>query len=223
MTFRYFEYQGRPVRMTLDDKELPARTEVWDGARKALVENTEIEADIFFDGREARTISIEDFSSLLNQISGYVVARCDFEKLTADEHAACEAILADGNAVDTNFAAAELPQAPVVVAAKSDGVIVGLGAIKRARRQYAATIAGRSGFAFSPDWNELGYVAVAKDHRRHGLSSRITETLLSYHDAPLWATTDDAGMKAVLRKYGFHSEGHEWDGGRDRLSLWIRN
>jgi hypothetical protein len=70
MTFRYFDYQGRPVRMTLDDKELPARTEVWDGARKALVENTEIEADIFFDGREARTISEAEFEALLARLRG---------------------------------------------------------------------------------------------------------------------------------------------------------
>jgi hypothetical protein len=69
MTFRYFDYQGRPIRMTLDDKELPVRTEVWDRARKTLVENTEIEADIFFDGRETRTISEAEFEALLKVLS----------------------------------------------------------------------------------------------------------------------------------------------------------
>lgn len=223
MTFRYFDYQGRPVRMTLDDKNLPERTEVWGRARKAIVESTEIEADIFFDGREARTISFPEFAALLNELSGYVVARCDFTELTAGGCAECLRILTTGNAVDPNSAAAELPIAPVMVIAKSSHEIVGTGAIKRARVEYAAKISKRAEFVFDSKMNELGYIAVAKDHQSHGLSTRITESLLSFHDGPLWATTDTDHMKAVLRKFGFHNKGHEWTDGRDRLSLWIRD
>ena len=69
MTVRYFNYGGRPVRMTLDDRDIPERTEVWDPAQKRLVENLDIETDIFFDGRRARAISEAEFEALLKSLS----------------------------------------------------------------------------------------------------------------------------------------------------------
>jgi hypothetical protein len=36
-----FNYNGRPVRMTLDDKDLPELTEAWEPEQKKLVEDME--------------------------------------------------------------------------------------------------------------------------------------------------------------------------------------
>jgi len=69
MTVRYFDYGGRPVRMTLDARDIPERTEIWDSARKQLVENLDIETDIFLDGRRARSISEAEFEALLKSLS----------------------------------------------------------------------------------------------------------------------------------------------------------
>jgi len=68
MSVRYFNYGGRPVRMTLDDSDIPERTEVWDPAQKRLVENLDIETDIFFDGRRARAIPEAEFEALLKRL-----------------------------------------------------------------------------------------------------------------------------------------------------------
>jgi len=69
MPIRYFDYGGRPVRMTLDADDLPERTETWDPVRKQLVENLDIETDIFFDNRYARPISEAEFEALVKSLS----------------------------------------------------------------------------------------------------------------------------------------------------------
>jgi hypothetical protein len=69
---------------------------------------------------------------------------------------------------------------------------------------------------------ELGYVAVRASHRNQGLSTRIFDALLSAHKGPLFATTSSDKMKHLNRKLGFIQRGTEWQGKKDRLSLWIR-
>lgn len=69
MTVRYFDYGGRPVRMTLDDREIPELTEVWDPAHKRLAENLDIETDIFFDGRHAKAITQAEFEALVKSLT----------------------------------------------------------------------------------------------------------------------------------------------------------
>ena len=69
MKVRYFNYRGRPVRMTLDDRDIPELTEVWDPVRKRLAENLDIETEIFFDGRHAKAISQAEFEALLKSLT----------------------------------------------------------------------------------------------------------------------------------------------------------
>lgn len=56
-----------------------------------------------------------------------------------------------------------------VVVKREGDQIVGVGAVKGQRPNYARTIAGRSGFEFDPQMHELGYVVVRASHRRRGL------------------------------------------------------
>lgn len=100
---------------------------------------------------------------------------------------------------------------------------MGLGAIKRARRDYAADKATRSGVPFEADMKEFGYVAVSGQHKGHGLSAQIANTLLAQNGEDLFATTDEDRMKRTLRKSGFERRGQQWKGKRGYLSLWVRD
>lgn len=142
--------------------------------------------------------------------------------LTAEELELCVTLLARGSAVDPDFAREELPHAPMRVVATLDGVIVGVGAIKRARPGYAARNATKAAYPIASDMLELGYVTVGKAHRGHHLSSRIVDALLSKPWGPLYATTDKDEMKHVLSQRKFERRGREWDGEVGCLSLWIR-
>ena len=112
--------------------------------------------------------------------------------------------------------------ATLLAVVRKDQEIVGVGAIKRVRPEYAARIVKRSGHRFPTDMPELGYVARSNTHRGHSLAPRILAELLSRHQGPLWATTDSKGMKAALAAAGFEQMGNEWKGKRGRLSLWTR-
>ncbi|MSV35203.1 MAG: hypothetical protein EXQ47_06330 [Bryobacterales bacterium] len=101
---------------------------------------------------------------------------------------------------------------------------VGVGAIKQPRQGYARGIAGadKSGFAFDPQMNELGYVAVLAAHRG-GRSGQIMNSLLERFNISLWATTSDELMKHSLRNRGFLQKGNEWLNAKGKkLSLWLR-
>jgi len=100
--------------------------------------------------------------------------------------------------------------------------IVGVGAIKRERRHYAAKVSMNARFAFPAETLELGYVAVAPDHQGHGLSHLITGALLSQYRGRLFATTYNTRMKSVLETAGFLKRGRQWKGRSYVLSLWER-
>jgi len=151
---------------------------------------------------------------------GYEVGTCS--ALTEQELAECVEIIRKGGAVDADWARQELPCAKVVVARRGNR-IVGLGAIKRVRAGYAAGIAEKSGVDFDTTMPELGYIAVAPEHRRQGLSHLVVAKLLSLHDGGLFATTDEESMKKTLSKAGFVERGRAWKGKRGQLSLWIRD
>jgi hypothetical protein len=148
-------------------------------------------------------------------------------KLSEEELATCISIFKKGDAVDSISAANELPNAKVLAVALCQGTclrtIVGVGAIKRARPEYAKTIARRSGTSFEPRTSELGYVAVDPAHRGRHISTQIVRSLLSEDHCALFATTASERMKSTLAKGGFVKCGRGWRGKRDRLSLWMRD
>jgi hypothetical protein len=156
--------------------------------------------------------------------NGYEITQCSAGDLASSDLKACVSIITKGDAVDPESAADELPKTRSLVVARKAGVIVGVGAIKRIRLGYASLIASNSGALFPRETRELGYVAVDEKHRGHKLSHQITNELLKVNGStPLFATTDSEAMKRTLTKAGFRREGHEWDGKRGRLSLWLKD
>jgi len=174
---------------------------------------------------EARETLDKQINDALDAFSAdYVVGKVDAEQLTKKFVSECIAIIKKGKAVDWQSAKTELPLATKVVTARKGSQIVGVGAIKRERRPYAAEISSsrKSGFDFPPATPELGYVAVEPEHQWRGLSLRITKLLLSVHKGALFATTYDKRMMKTLENVGFLKKGKEWKGRKFMLSLWLK-
>src|ERR1700741_3852936 len=75
MPFRYFNYLGRPARMTVDDKDTPELCEVWDPEQKKLVADSAAETDLFFGVPRAPMISEAEFEELLKRVSETTIYR----------------------------------------------------------------------------------------------------------------------------------------------------
>ncbi len=78
----------------------------------------------------------------------YDVAPIPDADLTEKELAACIAVIKKGQAVDWRSALRELPLATAVVIARKGREIVGVGAIKRERQEYAQRFRGIQTFHF---------------------------------------------------------------------------
>lgn len=148
------------------------------------------------------------------------VTPCAPGDLSDAELATCVEIVRDGGAVAINLE--KLQNARMLAVARKRGVIVGVGSIKRDRPDRAVDIARESGFDFPKETPELGYVAVAPQHRRQGLSHHLVDALLKAMSGCLFATTDDEHMMKTLSGAGFVRQGSEWRGRRGQLSLWVK-
>lgn len=154
------------------------------------------------------------------ECQGYEVRTPSPKDMKREDFDTCVAIIKTGEAVDWKSAKEELPVATALAVACTDKQIVGVGAIKRERPDYAAGIAEKSGVAFPPETLELGYVAVSRDHRGHHLSHCIVRSLLRQYTGRLFATTYSKYMKSTLIRFGFVNKEKEWKGRKHMLSLW---
>lgn len=143
--------------------------------------------------------------------------------LTDTDRKACIKLIAEGDAVDPDSAANELPLASAVVTIRKDNEIVGVGVIKRIRTGYAADIAKKSHWSFDPATPELGYVSISEAHQGARLSGQIVTKLLTHATSTLFATTSNERMKKTLERAGFAQQGQEWKGKKAALSLWLRD
>jgi hypothetical protein len=135
----------------------------------------------------------------------------------------CVSLIAAGDAVDPDTAAEHLPQCEFVAVKRDGDQIVGVGAIKGQRANYARAIAQRSGFGFDPQTHELGYMVVCESHRKRGISKAITERLLGVFERQLFATTSNEHMERTLGEVGFVRRGHSWKSHKNEdLHLWIK-
>ena len=134
----------------------------------------------------------------------------------------CVSLIASGDAVDPGTAEEHLPHCLFVVVKREGDQIVGVGAAKGQRPNYARTIARRCGFEFDPQTHELGYVVVRESHRKLGISKAITEKLLALFERPLFATTSNEHMERTLSHTGFVHRGHSWKSHENEdLHLWM--
>jgi hypothetical protein len=141
--------------------------------------------------------------------------------LTPADLDALIAILKKDGAVNTVTTRQQLPHALALALASRGPSLVALGAIKQPRPNYTIGLRKHSGVAFDSATPELGYVAVASEHRGQGLSHSILSALLRAHLQPVFATTDSAAMKKTLVGAKFVQCGTSWKGKRGQLSLWI--
>ncbi len=155
-------------------------------------------------------------------VEDYEVKVCLPADLREKELATCIAIIQSGEAVNFASVKRELPNVSTLALARCRGQIVGVGAIKRVRTEYAAGIANKSGAELLVGTLELGYVAVDPAHQRRGLSGRMVHSLVAGHKDRLFATTSTPAMKRVLLSAGFAQRGIEWAGTHSQLSCWVR-
>ena len=90
----------------------------------------------------------------------YEIKSCSPSRLSLRDLGRCIRIVSAGDAVDPDSAALEIPRAQVLAVASAGNLIVGVGAVKHRRPEYASHIAARSGVSFDPTASELGYVAI---------------------------------------------------------------
>jgi hypothetical protein len=64
MPYRYFDYAGRPARITVDDHDTPESCEVYDTRQRKLVRDDTLTLDVI-NAYDSRMISAEDFAALL--------------------------------------------------------------------------------------------------------------------------------------------------------------
>jgi GNAT superfamily N-acetyltransferase len=101
---------------------------------------------------------------------------------------------------------------------ESNGQLVGVGALKRPLLSYRSRVFTQARTAVPADEYpiELGWVAVAKSHRRRGLWRRIIGVLLNLaENENLFATTRaDARAIRFAADYGFKPVGKPYPSGR---------
>src|SRR5436309_1189531 len=144
--------------------------------------------------------------------------------LRKDALETCVSVIREGCAVDASSAAKQLPKAKSVATVRANGQIVGVGAVKNSRPDYASDIAKKSGFPFDSNMLELGYVTRSPSHRGHRLSEQIVGKLIeAVKGVPLFATTSHETMKGTLSNAGFVQQGHAWTGrNKNEISLWVK-
>lgn len=134
-------------------------------------------------------------------------------------------LVREGGAVLAASIKGKLRKAEKVAFVERGGRMIAAAAKKLASPNRAQDISKKSGYQVHGDVPELGYVAVSKDCRGQGLSTKVVRRVLfEFGDATVFATTSNQKMKSVLAHHGFEWVGHEWDSERagERLSLWIK-
>ena len=156
----------------------------------------------------------------------YDVKICNPSDLSRTEIDRCIDIISKGGAVTESFVSEFLPKAKMLAIARpcNENDIVGIGALKFVRPEYAEELAGKdkSNFSFDADTRELGFVAIDEKYRDRHISSTIVEQLCSVHKGSMFATTDSDKMKKTFKRLNFKQQGEEWEDRSVILSLWIR-
>jgi hypothetical protein len=136
----------------------------------------------------------------------------------------CKILVIEGGAIDHKYVDSELPQVACLAMAYQKNILVGVGAIKRIRKDYTTQVGRNAGVTLYPGTPELGYVAVAPAHREHGVAGVIVQALVNTVNVPMYATTGHPHMVSPLRKASFEVQGNAWNGrNHQALRLWVRN
>jgi len=67
VAYRYFDFYGKPARVTVDDEDIPELCEVYDPEQRALVRRNDLELDVI-DSYGSNPITREKFEALLAKV-----------------------------------------------------------------------------------------------------------------------------------------------------------
>jgi RimJ/RimL family protein N-acetyltransferase len=117
-----------------------------------------------------------------------------------------------GAALETNISSAR-----ILIVIREQGVICGVGALKRPQDSYREKVIKKAELALaSANYPyELGYIFIEPSLRGRGLSHGLLATALDHSDgAGVFATvrTDNAAMRASLEAAGFTPAGRIYEG-----------
>jgi hypothetical protein len=131
--------------------------------------------------------------------------------------------------VDSDGLPERIAQAELLSFAFQSDMIVGVAALKkpgahRVRRAFAAAASSERAGRYK---YELGWVVVSGDHRRHGLSHRLTEPLVSrVGPTSIFATSiaSNDAMHRTLQRLGFRRHGRPYPSRRrpTNVLLFVR-
>lgn len=105
--------------------------------------------------------------------------------------------------------------------------IAGTSALKRPNESYLAKVEIDTGVNLAGHPFELGWIVVAPDFRRRGLSRQLVQKVLAGRKWPgIFATTSNSHMKSVLKRYGFQKAGRSYPSklnSGELIELWLRD
>jgi predicted GNAT family N-acyltransferase len=139
----------------------------------------------------------------------------------------CKLVVEDGGVPGGLALETALREAKRLALVRLQDRLVAVGAIKKPQRTDLDRISKKSAFDIRGYDAELGYVVVAPQFRRHGLTPLICDALLETFTEPLFATAGSARMKKILSERGFVACGKTW-AGREAgpaatLTLFVRS
>lgn len=132
--------------------------------------------------------------------------------LSTLERSGFEQLVLSGGQVNPATLASLITGALAIALAKSDGELVGVGAVKRPNKSYARGVFQKAKVSLTPEQFpfELGWVFVAEAGRGMRLASRIVEGLMpAVQGVGSYATSSVSNekMHSSLRRFGFQKVG----------------
>jgi GNAT superfamily N-acetyltransferase len=93
---------------------------------------------------------------------------------------------------------------------RDGGKLVAVGAVKTPQASYLARLKDNSGIDVTEYNAELGYIATSPEYRRRGCATRIVDVLLDNFKGPIFATTSNTSIAAMLCAHHFTPKGKTW-------------
>lgn len=136
-------------------------------------------------------------------------------------------LVQEGGEVQAQGLRARIQNSESLVFIRESGELAGIAALKNPNPAYRSRVFDKASSDRRPDTYrfELGYVYVATQHRRKGLSHRLTAAALEASgDAAVFATSrvENVAMHRALSRCGFVEHGDDYQSNRgSHLRLFI--
>jgi len=148
------------------------------------------------------------------------------EKLSACERERFVELVIKGSEVGGGALATNISNAKILVVIREQGVIHGVGALKRPQGTYRKKVAEKAALELDEGAYpyELGYIFFEDGLRGKGLSHDLVAEALKHSDNEgVFATvrTDNIEMRATLDRAGFASAGQTYPGSNEGTTIGV--